>query len=76
MDVMRRVASLVCIRCQAAYAVSAASNGCPACASEAPSNLRVVYQREMRAQGSFDAVVRFLREHCGFDPAHPALPGE
>jgi threonine synthase len=26
--------------------------------------------------GSFDAVVRFLREQCRFDPANPALPGE
>jgi hypothetical protein len=74
MDVMRRVASLVCIRCQAAYAVRAAANGCQACASEAPSNLRVAYQSKGVA-GSFDAVVRSLREHCGFDPADPALPG-
>jgi threonine synthase len=50
---MQRIASLVCIRCHAAYAVGATANGCPACAASAPSNLRVAYTPEARARWRF-----------------------
>jgi threonine synthase len=43
---MQRIAALICIRCHAEYSVSAIVNGCPNCASVAPSNLRVRYRPE------------------------------
>lgn len=51
---MQHIAALTCIRCHAAYAVSATANGCPACASEAQANLRVTYKPEVRARWRFD----------------------
>jgi threonine synthase len=53
MNVMQRIASLACIRCHATHAVSVIVNGCPACASEAPSNLRVAYRPELRTRWRF-----------------------
>jgi threonine synthase len=45
---MQRIASLTCIRCNAAYPVSATVSGCPKCLGTAPSNLRVKYTFEAR----------------------------
>ena len=51
---MQRIASLTCIRCHATYAASPTAIGCPACATEAPANLRVTYRPEVRARWRFE----------------------
>jgi threonine synthase len=73
---MERIAALTCIRCHAAYPITAAVNGCPKCAAVASSNLRAKYTPEARRGWRFEATDGSTQSMWRYADMLPLAAGE